>query len=80
MYTGGVQFLGFRIEWLGGKPLGNLRQTQEHVIECERRLNLLEKHRTSVAVKTERQTQMDDEIAEVLSGSTSMIESPGEEL
>ena len=71
-----MDIFGLRIEWRGGKPLGNLRQTQEHVIKCEERLNKLEKHRTSVAVKTERQDQMDDEIAQVLAGSTTLIEQP----
>ena len=74
-----MHFLGFKIERLGGKPLGNLRQTQEHVMDCERRLNLLEKHRKSVTVKTLRQEAMDDDIAEVLSGSTSTIEEGGSE-
>ena len=72
-----MHFLGFRIERLGGKPLGNLRQTQEHVMDCERRLNLLEKHRKSVTVKTLRQEETDDEIAEILAGSTSTIDEGG---
>ena len=75
-----MQIFRLRIEWLGGKPLGNLRQTQEHVIDCERRLNLLEKHRTSVGVKTVAEEAMKDAIAVVLAGSDRIIEEPPVEL
>ena len=72
-----MHFLGFRLEWVGRKPLGNLRQTQEHVIDCERRLNLLEKHGTKVTGERIKKLAMDDDIADVLAGSTPMIDQGG---
>ena len=73
-----MDIFGFRLEWVGGKPLGNLRETQGHIIDLEKRVDRLEKHGTKMAGKALKKEAMDGEIAEVLAGSNAVIETPGD--
>ena len=63
-----MDIFGFVIEWRGGKPLGNLRATQGHIIDLEKRVKILEGNRSSKAGDARKRAKMDSDIADVFAG------------
>lgn len=61
-----MKILWWQITRLNPLSVGDHRAHDEHIVDLEKRVDKLEHHRTSVAVRTEREEAAEDEINEVL--------------
>lgn len=63
-----MRFFGFEIVRLKGMPVGGVRELNPALVDLQTRVNRLEHHRKSVAVKTEKELSDEEEIQAILRG------------